>query len=242
MILRKWEDLPVEMQIPQVRPYYDSLRKKRGALVLKRIFDIVTSVVLLLLLSPVFIILAIAIKVDSRGPIFYRQTRVTRYHETFRIFKFRSMYVGSDRESQVTICGDNRITRMGRLMRSCRLDEIPQLIDVLRGKMSFVGTRPEVPYYTEHYKPEMLATLLLPAGITSRACIYYKDESELLLSAKDTDMVYIQEVLPGKMRYNLREIRDYSFLNDLKTMIMTVLAMVGRDYKADEESEVEITL
>ncbi len=230
MILKRWEELPDELRVSQVRPYYESLQKKRASLFFKRTFDVSASLLLLLLFLPVFLILAVAIKVDSRGPVFYRQTRVTRYYETFRIFKFRSMVVGADRGSQVTVCGDDRITRVGRLMRRFRLDEIPQLIDVLRGKMTFVGTRPEVPHYTSHYTPEMMATFLLPAGVTSQACIYYKDESELLLGAGDADDVYIHDVLPGKMEYNLREIREYSFLNDLRTMWMTVMAMFGREY------------
>ncbi len=242
MFLRKWEELPEEMRVSQVRPYYDFLRKKRFSLFLKRAFDIIFSLALLIILSPVFIVLAVAIKIDSRGPVFYRQTRVTRYGEIFRIFKFRSMVLGADQGSQVTISGDSRITRVGHLMRRCRLDEIPQLFDVLRGKMSFVGTRPEVPFYTSQYSPEMMATFLLPAGVTSRACIYYKDESELLLEAEDTDRVYIEKVLPGKMVYNLHEIANFSFWNDIITLWMTVFAMLGREYTEDLDTEEKMSL
>lgn len=187
MILRKWENLPKEMQTPEVREYYDLLSKKKFQLVLKRLFDIVVSFSALALLSPLFIILAIAIKIDSKGPVFYRQTRVTQYGEEFRIFKFRSMVTDADKGSLLTVGGDSRITKVGRIIRKCKLDELSQLIDVLRGTMTFVGTRPEVPKYVDKYTSEMMATLLLPAGITSEASIYYKDENELLDAADDVE-------------------------------------------------------
>ena len=231
MMLKKWEKLPPEMQIPEVRPYYDALRKKRFSLFCKRVFDIFVSLVMLILLSPVFLLLAIAIKIDSRGPVFYRQVRITQYGKKFRIFKFRSMVQNADKGSQVTVGNDARITRMGKLIRKCRLDEISQLIDVLRGTMTFVGTRPEVPKYVEAYTPEMLATLLLPAGITSKASIYYKDEAELLDAAEDTDSVYINEVLPAKMYYNLQSIKRFGFWRDIGVMFQTVFAVLGKEYK-----------
>ena len=187
MLLKKWEKLPSEMQTEEVRKYYEILKKKKFSLFMKRLFDIVVSLLMLIVLSPVFLILAIAIKIDSRGPVFYRQVRVTQYGKKFRIFKFRSMVQGADRGSQVTVGNDARVTRVGKLVRKCRLDEVSQLIDVLRGTMTFVGTRPEVPKYTEQYTPEMMATFLLPAGVTSLASIYYKDEAELLDKAEDTD-------------------------------------------------------
>ena len=172
MMLRKWEDLPQEMRTEEVRPYYDLLRKKQGSLLCKRLFDILASLVLLVLLSPVFLVLAIAIKLDSRGPVFYRQVRVTQYGREFRIFKFRTMVQNADHiGSQVTVSGDSRITRVGKVIRSCRLDEVGQLLNVLGGSMSFVGTRPEVPKYVARYTPEMMATLLLPAGVTSAASL-----------------------------------------------------------------------
>jgi lipopolysaccharide/colanic/teichoic acid biosynthesis glycosyltransferase len=203
MRLVKWEKLPQEMQTEEVRKYYDILRKKRFGLFFKRMFDIFVSFIMLLILSPMFIILAIAIKIDSRGPVFYRQLRVTQYGKRFRIFKFRTMVQNADKGSQVTVNNDSRITRVGKLIRKCRLDEISQLIDVLRGTMTFVGTRPEAVKYVEHYTPEMMATLLLPAGITSEASIRYKDEDTLLDGAEDTDKVYIEQVLPEKMKIKL---------------------------------------
>lgn len=238
MILRKWEKLPPEMQTEEVRRYYDILKKKKCSLFFKRVFDVLVSLILLVLLSPVFIILAIAIKTDSKGPVFYRQIRITRYNEKFRIFKFRSMVQNADKGSQVTVSGDARVTRVGKVVRKCRLDELSQLIDVLRGKMTFVGTRPEVPKYTEQYTPEMMATLLMPAGVTSLASIMYKDEAELLDAAEDTDKVYVEEILPAKMKYNLKAIEKFSFFGDIKVMFMTVFAVLGKDYSEDlEEAE-----
>lgn len=229
--MKKWENLPEALRNEAVRPYYEKLKKRpisRGA---KRCFDIVVSLVLLLLLSPVFLILAIAIKVDSRGPVFYRQVRVTRYGKQFRIFKFRSMVSDADQKgSLVTVGGDSRITRVGKLIRKCRLDEISQLLNVLGGSMTLVGTRPEVPKYVAAYTPEMMATLLMPAGITSEASIRYKDEDELLAGAEDVDKVYVEQVLPGKMKHNLQSLLKFSFFGDIATMFRTVFAVLGKDY------------
>lgn len=225
MILRKWENLPKEMQIPEVKEYYDILQKRKLSLVMKRLFDITVSFLLLFFLSPLFLILAIAIKLDSKGPVFYRQTRVTRYGENFRIFKFRSMVTDADKGSLLTVGGDSRITKTGKFIRKYKLDELSQLIDVLRGTMTFVGTRPEVPKYVEKYTPEMMATLLMPAGITSEASVYYKDENELLDAADDVEKTYLEVVLPDKMKYNLAAIKSFSFIDDIKVMILTVLAI-----------------
>lgn len=231
MILKKWEDLPEQLQTDAVRPYYEVLKKKQGSLIIKRIFDVVVSALMLLVLSPVFLILAVAIKLDSPGPVFYRQVRVTQYGKQFRIFKFRSMVSNADKiGTQVTVGNDSRITRMGKLIRKCRLDELCQLIDIFRGTMTFVGTRPEVPKYVAAYSPEMMATLLLPAGVTSLASIMYKDEDELLSGAMDVDKTYVEEVLPGKMRYNLKAIETFSFWSDIKLMFMTVFAVLGKEY------------
>ena len=228
MILKKWEELPEQLRTDAVRPYYDLLARRRGSLLLKRSFDVIVSSLMLVVLSPLFLILAVAIKCDSPGPVFYRQVRVTQYGREFRIFKFRSMVQGADRRgSLVTVSGDSRITRVGRFIRRCRLDELCQLIDVFRGTMTFVGTRPEVPKYVAAYTPEMMATLLLPAGITSEASILYKDEADLLDAAADVDAVYIHEVLPGKMKYNLEALKNFSFLSDIKTMFRTVFAVLG---------------
>lgn len=235
MMVKKWENLPRELQIAEVRPYYEILRKKQGSLLAKRVFDVAISALMLVILSPVFLVLAIAIKLDSPGPVFYRQVRVTQYGREFRIFKFRSMVSNADKiGAQVTVGNDSRITRVGRVIRNCRLDEICQLIDIFRGTMTFVGTRPEVPKYVAAYTPEMMATLLLPAGVTSEASIRYKDESALLDAAQDVDRVYIQQVLPGKMQYNLDAIRSFGFRSDIRTMLRTVKAVLGKEASAQE--------
>ena len=234
MILCKWEKLPKQMQTEDVRYYYDKLLKKQFSLLCKRIFDIVVSATMLVLLSPIFVVLAIAIKLDSPGPVFYRQVRVTQFGRTFRIFKFRSMVQNADKGSLVTVGNDNRITRVGKLIRKCRLDELCQLIDVFRGTMTFVGTRPEVVKYVEQYTPQMMATLLLPAGVTSLASIFYKDEDALLEGKEDVDAVYVREVLPEKMRYNLKALEGYGFFSDIRVMFMTVFAVLGKDYAQEE--------
>lgn len=229
MLVKKWEKLPQNMQCDAVRPYYEKLRKKNFSLFWKRVFDIFVSSIMLILLSLLFIILAIAIKIDSRGPVFFRQVRVTQYGKTFRIFKFRTMVNDAEKlGSQVTVGGDARITRVGRFIRKCRLDEVSQLIDVWRGTMSFVGTRPEVPKYVERYSYEMLATLLLPAGVTSLASIKFKDEDELLKDAENVDDTYVNEVLPKKMEYNLQSLEKYGFWRDIGTMFQTVAAILKR--------------
>ncbi len=227
MILRSWDKLPEYMRNDKVKPYYDILKKHSFSLILKRIFDIVMSLLLLIILSPVFLIVSIWIKLDSEGPVFFRQERVTTYGKRFRIFKFRTMCNNAEKKGTlVTVGNDSRITKVGEKIRHCRLDEIPQLLNVLVGDMTFVGTRPEVVKYVEAYTDEMYATLLLPAGITSVASIQYKDEDEILSKSSDPDNAYINEVLPDKMKYNLESINNFSFINELKTMIDTVKAVI----------------
>lgn len=227
MILRSWDKLPEYMRNDKVKPYYELLKKRTGSLIMKRIFDIVMSLLLLVILSPVFLVVSIWIKLDSKGPVFFRQVRVTTYGKQFRIFKFRTMCENAEKKgSLVTVGNDSRITKVGEKIRHCRLDEIPQLLNVLTGDMTFVGTRPEVVKYVNAYSDEMYATLLLPAGITSVASIQYKDEDEILSKAKDPDDAYIHEVLPDKMKYNLASIENFSFLNEIKTMANTLKAVI----------------
>ena len=234
-MLKRWEQLPQELQNDSVRPYYEALSRKRGQLLLKRVFDILLSLVLLVLLSPVMLILALAIRLDSPGEVLFRQVRVTQYGQEFRIFKFRTMVANAQQlGTQVTVQGDMRITRVGKLLRKCRLDELPQLLNILMGQMSFVGTRPEVPRYVRQYTPQMLATLLLPAGVTSQASIRYKDEDRLLDSSADPDRTYVEQVLPGKMEYNLNSLLDFSLWQDLKTMVQTVGAVL---HEAHDDKE-----
>lgn len=230
MLLKKWEQLPPEMQTDEVRRYYDALSGKQGALLCKRLFDIAASLLLLVLLSPLLLLIAAAVKLDSRGPVFYRQVRITQYNRKFRIIKFRSMVVCADEGSPVTVKDDARVTRVGKFIRKTRLDELGQLFNVLKGDMTFVGTRPEVPRYTERYTDEMRATLLLPAGVTSLASIYYKDEAELLDSAADSDRLYIEKLLPEKMRWNLQSVYDFSLFQDMRILCMTAFALCGKHY------------
>lgn len=230
-MLKKWEDLPEFMRIDEVRLYYDKLSEKRISLLLKRIMDLVGGVILLVILAFPMLIISILIKMDSDGPVFYRQERVTTYGKHFRIHKFRTMVSNADKiGSTVTVGNDSRITRVGAKLRGCRLDELPQVIDLISGNMSFVGTRPEAVKYVDKYLPEYYATLLLPAGITSEASIRYKDEAELLDAADDIDRVYIEDVLPRKMRYNLESINSFSFWGEIVTMFRTVFAVWGKEY------------
>ena len=234
--MKKWDELPVEMRIEEVRYYYDILCKKEFSLVMKRLFDIIVSALMLVVLSPVFLVLAIAIKIDSHGPVFYIQERITTYGKRFRIHKFRTMVNNADKKgSLVTVKNDSRVTSVGRMIRKCRLDEISQLIDVFLGDMTFVGTRPEVAKYVEKYGPEYMATLLLPAGITSEASIRYKNEADLLEAADDVDRVYVEKVLPDKMKFNLQAIKEFSFLGEFKTMFRTVFAVLGKDYSDEAQ-------
>lgn len=230
-MLRKWEDLPEYIQVPEVRPYWEILNKKRGQLLLKRLFDLLLSMVLLVVLAIPMLIIALLVKLDSKGPVFYRQERVTTYGKHFRIHKFRTMVANAEQlGTSVTVGHDSRITRIGSKLRSLRLDELPQVFDVISGNMSFVGTRPEAVKYVEQYKPEFYATLLMPAGITSEASIRYKDEEKLLDAAKDVDKVYMEQVLPAKMVWNLESIRRFRFLREILTMFRTILAVLGKDY------------
>ncbi len=232
MSLRKWEDIPTFMRCDDVKEYYDILAKKRVTLGLKRGFDIIVALIMLVILVIPMLIIAILIKVDSPGPVFYRQERVTTYGKKFRIHKFRTMVNNADKMgSVVTVSGDPRITKIGAKIRNLRIDEIPQLFDVLSGNMSFVGTRPEATKYVKQYTNEMYATLLLPAGITSEASIRYKNEAILLDSADDVDKVYVKEVLPEKMKYNLQSIRNISFGGEIATMFRTIFAMLGKECK-----------
>ena len=231
-MLRKWENLPDFMKCDEVRKYYKILEKRKFSLVLKRLFDLVAGTIMLICLAIPMLILALWIKIDSPGPVFYRQERITTYGKRFKIHKFRTMVANADRiGTAVTVGNDNRITRVGAKLRDYRLDEFPQVFDVLSGNMSFVGTRPEAVKYVEKYKSEYLATLLLPAGITSEASIRYKDEAKLLDAADNVDKVYVEEVLPGKMKYNLEVIKNFSFIGEIVTMFRTVFAVLGKEYE-----------
>lgn len=229
-MLKKWEELPDFMRNDEVKPYYDILKRKKISLVLKRTMDLLGGLILLVLLAIPMAIIAIWIKIDSKGPIFYRQERVTTYGKHFKIHKFRTMVDNADKlGSTVTIDNDSRITKVGAKLRGCRLDELPQIFDLISGNMSFVGTRPEAVKYVKEYKREYTATLLLPAGITSEASIMYKDEAELLDTNKDIDRIYTEKILPEKMKYNLESIKNFSFFGDIITMVRTVFSIFGKN-------------
>lgn len=226
--MRKWNELPEFMKNEEVKKYYNILQKKKASLMLKRIFDIIVSIFMIILLSPVLIAVSIWIKLDSKGPVFYRQERITQYGRVFRIYKFRTMVTGADKiGTLVTTKNDSRITRVGEKIRKCRLDEIPQLFNILLGDMSFVGTRPEVKKYVDAYTDEMMATLLLPAGVTSLASIQYRDEDEILAKYVDeehsVDEVYVEKILPDKMKYNLKYLKSFSIVEDIVLCVKTVI-------------------
>lgn len=228
MILKSYQKLPESLQNDEVKRYYDILAKKKVSLFFKRVFDIIMSLILLVILSPVFLVLSIWIKLDSKGPVFYRQERITTYGRKFRIFKFRTMVQDADKKgSLITLGQDTRITKVGNKIRRCRLDEIPQLLNILKGDMSFVGTRPEVSKYVDKYTNEMKATLLMPAGVTSKASIEYKNEDEImdtfLSKGEKVDDIYVERILPEKMKYNLKYIEKFSLLEDIKICIKTII-------------------
>lgn len=231
VLWREWEELPDFMRTEAVRPYYDSLNRKKGQLFLKRVFDFTVSSLMLAALSPVLAVLAILIRLDSEGPVFYRQERVTQYGRRFRIYKFRTMVQDADKKgSLVTTQGDARITRMGKKLRGCRLDELPQLINIWKGEMSFVGTRPEVVKYVKQYTDEMYATLLLPAGVTSEASVQFKDEDQRIAAGveagRSSDEVYVEDVLGEKMEWNLRSLERFNFQNEIEIMFKTVFSVL----------------
>lgn len=227
--MKKWENLPEELKTDEVRPYYDYLSKHKAGLVGKRIADFLLSLILFIVLLPFMLIIGILVGVTSPGGVFFCQERVTTYGRHFKIIKFRTMVADAEKKgTQVTTEGDSRVTGVGRFLRKVRLDELPQLINILKGDMSIVGTRPEVPRYVEKYSKEMMATLLLPAGVTSTASIEYKDEDKLLAEGADADVTYVEKVLPEKMKYNLEYLKNYSFWKDFAIMVKTVLAVVRR--------------
>ena len=225
MLTRDFDNLPALMKSKAVRLYYEMLSEKRASLVLKRLFDVMFSFLLIVLLAPVMIITALLIKLDSKGPVFYRQIRVTKNLKEFKIIKFRTMKDNTgDKDLFVTLDDDIRVTKAGGILRKYRLDELPQLFNILVGEMSFVGTRPEVPKYVAEYKDEMMATLLLPGGLTSTASILYRNEAVLLKSEISAEQTYINEIMPKKMIHNLEYLRDYSFWGDITILFKTLFS------------------
>lgn len=228
--MRAFEKLPAQFQNDSVKAYYDILCKRQGSIVVKRIFDIIVSLILLVFLIIPIAVISILIKVNSPGPVFFKQKRVTTYGRVFKIYKFRTMVVNAESlGSKVTTKNDSRITSIGKTLRKYRLDELPQIFNVIGGTMSFVGTRPEVEKYVDMYEDEYYATLLLPAGITSLTSIKFKDEDNLLASAdpEKVDETYVKTILPQKMEYNLQYTKEFGFLSDIKIMFKTVKEVIS---------------
>lgn len=229
MELRSWNDIPDRMRNKEVRKYYNVILKHSGWLNMKRFLDVIIASVMLLVLGIPMLVIAVAIKMDSPGPVFFRQERITQYGKIFRIFKFRTMVANASKiGTAVTVDNDMRITKVGAFLRKYRMDEFPQIFNIIAGDMTFVGTRPEVAKYVNQYTPEMYATLLLPAGLTSRTSIAYKDEDKLLKSAEDADKVYVEEVLPFKMKYNLESLRKFGLRSDMSVLWDTFVSVIRR--------------
>ncbi len=228
MSLKKYDSLPEFMKNPEVKEYYDILSERKGQLTLKRFFDIIGGTIGTIVLLPIMAVLAIIIKLESKGPALFKQVRVTQYGREFKILKFRTMVVNAEKlGTQVTSKNDPRVTKVGKFLRKYRLDELPQIINILKGDLSFVGTRPEVPKFVNSYTKEMIATLLLPAGVTSEASIEFKDEEKILDNSNNVDNDYIYKVLPLKMKYNLNYIKLFTVFYDFKIMLKTVGAVLG---------------
>lgn len=227
MYLKAYDELPSTLQNSEVKAYYDSLVKKNNVLVIKRLFDLVFGIIGMIVLLPFMLIIAISIKLDSKGPIVYKQKRITQYGRVFEIYKFRTMVINADKlGSLVTKENDPRITKVGKFLRKYRLDETSQIFNIIKGDLSFVGTRPEVQRYVDAYTNEMYATLLLPAGVTSLASIEFKDEDALLADTSDVDKTYIEEVLPLKMKINLEYLTNFNIFNDIKIIFKTLLIFI----------------
>lgn len=232
MLLKRWDQLPEHMKNDSVKQYYDILEKKRYSLYMKRVFDIIVSLMSMILLLPVLFIITLSIKRDTKGPILFHQIRVTQYEKTFKILKFRTMVdVHLSSENKVTMKNDTRITAVGKMLRRYRLDELPQLINVIKGEMTLVGTRPEVVKYVSLYSDEMLATLLLPAGVTSETSLDFKDEEALLTDGEHVDEEYIERILPLKMAENLKSLKEYGFFRDVKVFFKSFFIIFFKNSK-----------
>lgn len=217
-----WEKIPSDMRNDSVRKYYNIVTTKKHSLILKRLFDVVASLMLLIILSPVMLVVSILIKISSKKEkVIYKQKRITQYKKEFYIYKFRTMTSDDKVKNSITCYNDPRITKIGKILRKFRIDEFPQLINVLKGDMSFVGTRPEVIDYISCYSDEMLATLILPAGVTSICSIKFREEEKYLKDSDDIFKTYVDCILPEKMVYNLEYLENFNFFYDIKIMFMT---------------------
>jgi lipopolysaccharide/colanic/teichoic acid biosynthesis glycosyltransferase len=219
--------------------YRAHLAKRRVGLAAKRCFDIVVSLLCIIVPLPLYIIAAAAIKLDSRGPVFYRQLRVGCNCNELNVLKFRTMRTGADKEGEITVGStDGRITPVGRVLRAANFDEFPQFLQVLAGKMSLIGVRPEVPHYVQHYAKEDYATLLMRPGMTSPVAIKYRHESEMLACSADPERTYIEEILPAKMALNRTYVAEFSFFNDMRILGRTFKCLFEKDEAVGEKQKI----
>lgn len=230
MSVKQWQKLPQNMQNEAVKPYFDSLQKKKFTLFVKRMMDIIIASIVIIILSPVLLGATIAVAVGSKGPVFYLQRRVGRFGKEFSIFKFRTMVVNADKiGAQITVGEDDpRITKVGKFLRTTRIDEFPQFFNILKGDMTLVGTRPEVARYVNEYNDEMMATLLLRPGATGAASLVYRYENEMLSGKEDPEKYYIETILPDKMAINLEYTKKLSIWEDIKILARTVLCVIKK--------------
>lgn len=222
--MKKFENLPQNFQVDAVKEYYDILSHKKVSLFFKRLLDFLVSFILIVLFCWLFLVVAIAVKTTSKGKIIFKQQRVGKYGKCFNVLKFRTMVTDAEKLGRQITVGekDPRVTSVGYFLRKFRFDELPQLINVLKGEMSFVGARPEVPHYVEKYTDEMMATLLLEPGITGTASIYFKDEASMLEIEPDPELCYINHILPKKMGMNLDYMKNLSVGYDIKIIFKTI--------------------
>ena len=226
-MLESWNNLPCYMETDEVKEYYDIIKKKKFDLFIKRLFDIIFSLIMIIFVFPFWLIIYLIIMLDSPGNPIFSQNRITRYGRVFKILKFRTMVENAEQKgASVTTENDSRITKCGKWLRKYRIDETLQLINILKGELSFVGVRPESPKYVARYSKEMVATLLLPARVTSPASILFKYESEMLKNCEDYDETYVNEILPKKMKYNLEYIKNFNILTDVKLCIKTIIGVI----------------
>ncbi len=221
MLQMQLQKSPLNIQSDLIDNCKDILKKKKFTLFFKSFFDIFAAIFMLLLLSPAFVVCAIAVACVKDGPVFFKQERIGKNGKPFKIIKFRTM-TDKNEGTAVTVSNDSRVTKPGRILRKFRLDELPQLINVIKGDMSFVGPRPEVPHYVEKYEDDWYATLLVKPGITCRSSIYFADESDLMENAEDADSFYTNSILPDKCKMNIDYIRNLSVIEDVKILFATV--------------------
>lgn len=226
LLLSKKENLPKKLKTPAVLPYYNILKKKGATLITKRVIDCTMCSLIFLIASPFFLIFALLVKLTSKGPVFFKQERVGRDLKPFFILKFRTMVENADKQGvQLTTGNDSRITGFGKFLRAINMDEMPQLINVIKGDMSIIGTRPEVKRYVLVYSEEMYATLLLSPGMLSRASVKYKNENELLTGIPDPQEMYIKKILPDKMKENLAYLKQISLKEDFIIVMKSIVCM-----------------